>query len=473
MPERAGIYCRISIDGTADGLGVKRQQADCEALAARKGWGIAGVYVDNDAGAWSGKTRPEYQRLLGDLRSGAIDAVMVWHLDRLTRRPIELEQFFETCDTAGVKDLACVSGDVDLSTFDGQFLARILGAVARKESDDKSRRTKRKHLELAQAGSPVGGGRPFGYHDDRTTIREDEAQLVREAARRVLAGDTIRSICADWAARGITAVKGGDWTPTSLKRVLTEPRWAGHRSLGRAGDVVARDAWPAVIDETTHRRLRSVLLDPTRAVNVNFRARSYLLTGYLNCGKCGTRMVARAMRPLSTAADTHRRSYVCSSGPNHHGCGGIRIVADPLEELIVESLMLRVDTPKLGRVIQGRQVDQRDDAEAGLITDLEQQLAELADIWAAGDITRAEWMTARRRIERRLEDARRVEAKTIQSAALAPFAAAGALRAAWAGLSLERRRAVLDAVIDRITIRPAAVRGRGFDPGRIDVLWRA
>src|SRR5262245_66510876 len=99
--------------------------------------------------------------------------------------------------------MASISGDIDLATDDGRFLARILGAVSRKESDDKSRRITRKHLELAEAGKAVGGGdRPFGWREDRRTVEPTEAAHLREAAARVRAGDSLRSVAVDWNARG-------------------------------------------------------------------------------------------------------------------------------------------------------------------------------------------------------------------------------------------------------------------------------
>ena len=135
---------------------------------------------------------------------------MVWDLDRLHRQPRELEEFFDLCEAAEVTKLASVSGDVDLSTHDGQFLARILGAVAAKESDDKSRRIRRKHEELAQAGKIAGGGsRPYGYEDDKRTIRESEAVVIRECAARLLAGEALRSICTDLNERGVPTSTGG------------------------------------------------------------------------------------------------------------------------------------------------------------------------------------------------------------------------------------------------------------------------
>ncbi len=241
----AAIYVRISDDRAGDAAGVARQEADCRRLCEDRGWPVQQVYTDNDISAYSGRPRPAWRQMLADIKTGHIDAVAVWHLDRLTRRPIDLEHFFDACDAAGIKHFGTCSGDIDLSTHDGQFLARILGAAARKESDDKSRRTRRKHLELAQAGQVVGSGRPFGYEPDRITIRAAEAVLVGEAVERVLAGETLRSICVDWNRRAIPAVRAPEWTQTALRRILRSARIAGLRS--HTGEIVGPAVWPAII----------------------------------------------------------------------------------------------------------------------------------------------------------------------------------------------------------------------------------
>ena len=157
MVTAAGIYARISHDPSGDQLGVTRQLADCRALAASRGWPVAAEYVDDDRSAYSGRPRPEYRRLLTDLAEGYVNAVIVYDLDRLHRQPRELEAFLDLCDQRGVRDLATVSGMVDLATHEGRFHARILGAVARKSSDDTSRRIRRKHQELALAGQARRG----------------------------------------------------------------------------------------------------------------------------------------------------------------------------------------------------------------------------------------------------------------------------------------------------------------------------
>src|SRR5690554_5667158 len=152
--EAAAIYARISRDVTGEGLGVERQLADCRKLAQVRGWTVAEEYVDNDISTYRGKRREGYERMLEDITAGRRDAVVVYNTDRLTRRPIELEQFVGICETAGVRQFATVTADIDLGNDDGMFMARILAAVAAKESGRKSERLKRKARETAEAGKP-------------------------------------------------------------------------------------------------------------------------------------------------------------------------------------------------------------------------------------------------------------------------------------------------------------------------------
>src|SRR2546425_1482000 len=134
--------------------------------------------------------------MLADLEAGNRDAVICVDLDRLTRQPTELERFIELADRKGVA-LANVSGDTDLSTSDGRFKARILGAVARQESEKKSERLKRQRAQQARRGLPHNARRAFGYEADGITVRPSEAALVLEAATRCAAGERLTDIALD------------------------------------------------------------------------------------------------------------------------------------------------------------------------------------------------------------------------------------------------------------------------------------
>lgn len=456
----AGLYERISQDdGT--GLGVARQRADNEALAARKGWRVVRTYTDNNVSAWSTrKRRPGYEQLCRDLKDGVVNAVVAWHPDRLHRSPRDLEDFVDLVEATGALVATCTAGDYDLSTPDGRCMARIVGAVARKESDDKSRRLRRKAEELAQNGKVAGGGvRPFGFERDRVTVRPDEAARVREAAQRVLAGDSLYAIVGDWTAEGVGTSTGVAWSTTSLKSTLVRPRIAGLRE--HRGVVVGPAEWSAILDRPTWERVRAILTDPSRRKNPVVR--SYLLTGMIRCAGCGGKLVA-------APRGRHLRGYGCTA-VHSEGVRKVFALAEPVEAIVTEAVLVALESPEL---LAQLEAPEEDDGLVGTVVADEAKLLELASMWDEGQIGRAEWMSLRAKVEGRLASAHELLARRRRANVLDGLtdASSGGVRAAWARLSLERRRAVIATVVDRITLNPATGPRSRFDPTRIDITWR-
>src|SRR5262252_7677844 len=139
----AAMYARISRDDAGDGLGVQRQLQDCAALLRRRGWTNAGSYIDNDVSAFSGRVRPQYERLLKDIRLGRIDIVIAWAPERLHRSPRELEDFIDLIEQTGVTVETIKAGAWDVSSSHGRLVARMLGAVSRAESERTGERVSR------------------------------------------------------------------------------------------------------------------------------------------------------------------------------------------------------------------------------------------------------------------------------------------------------------------------------------------
>ena len=465
MVNAAAVYARISSDPEGDRLGVSRQTEDCRALAERKGWPVAEVYIDDDRSAYSGKPRPAYRQMLDAITAKVVDAVVVYNLDRLHRQPRELEAFFDVVDAAGLTALASVEGDVNLASHDGRFHARILGAMARKSSDDLSRRIRRKSEERALAGLPTGGGfRPFGYRDDRRAIDPTEAVLVHEAADRVLAGESVIAVATDWNARGIATVAGRAWTVQTLRRMLAAPRLSAQREY--RGEIVGPGKWEAILTPGRTAQLRAVLAERTRSRSRPVRR--YLLSGLLRCGRCGSTLVSRPQ------ANGDRR-YVCAKGLGFSGCGGLAVRAEPVEGLIAEAVLYRLDTPELAAALAGAaEADAATAAEHQAVARDQDQLEELARAYAERQVSFAEWLVARKPIEARIEAGHKKLSRLSRSAAIDPYVGrSGDLLAIWQTLPLNRQRSIVAAVLDRAVVRPA-VRGRGtFDADRVDPVWRA
>lgn len=463
----AAIYARISRDATGEALGVARQLEDGRKIAADRGWIVAEEYVDNDISAYSGKQRPAYERMLTDIESGARDAVIVYNLDRLTRRPIELEQFTGICERAGLEHFATVTADIDLGTGDGMLMARMLAAFAAMESDRKSQRLKRKARQLAESGKVGGGGlRPFGYEQDRVTVIESEAEVVRQLAARYLAGESLMSLTSWLQDNGITSVAGKPWRTGVVRTMLTNPRYAGLRA--HHGEVVAEAVWPAILTVEQHQQL--VAAFERKKITGRRTARRYLLSGLLRCGKCGTRLYSSARRE----GDRQRRRYVCSSGPDHGGCGKLTVVAEPVEEWIAEAVLYRLDSPTMADALAGRAA--ADKRHAALLTELDAdraQMMELSDLWSSRAISSAEWARAREPIEARIRSTERQLSQLTGASALDGLIGnATQLRQSWQSLNLSRQAAIIAAVLDFATITPGQPGARTLDPARIVPTWK-
>ena len=446
------------------GLGVARQAQDCRALAERLGWGLAEEYVDNDVSAYSGKRqRPAYRRMLADVAAGQRDGVVIYHPDRLTRRPVELEEFAEVLSRAKVP-VRFVSGGADPGTGDGLLILRIMAAVAANESASKSRRIIRKHQELAERGMPNMSGkyRPFGYADDRVTIIPEEAAAIRSMAARYLAGDSWRSI-ATWAnLEGIKTSSGGEFTTTSLRNMLLSARIAGLREHG--GVVVAAGQWEPII--TPQQRQQMLDLVQARKITGRRSPRRYLLTGMVRCSRCGGKMFA--------AARAQGRRYVCLSGPDHGGCGKTMIQAEPVEQLVAAGVLLRLNSPAFADAMAGRAKDDQQAAQLASRINADQvKLTELATMLAEGEMSRAEWRTARDVVDRRLTEARKRLASLTHSDALTGLdLSPEKLAEQFAGLELERQHAIIATVLDHVVILPGTPGARSVDPARVEPVWR-
>jgi DNA invertase Pin-like site-specific DNA recombinase len=452
-PSRAALYLRISQDRAGDELGIARQRQDCTKLAEARGWEIVEEFADDDFSAFSGKPRPGYNRLLEAVEAGAVDVVVAWHPDRLHRSPKELEAFIDLIEKTGAQVATVQAGELDLSTASGRMTARIVGSVARHESEQKSERMKRQREQAALDGRPHGGPRSYGYDESGLQVVEPEAALIREAATRILAGEGVNPVARDFNARGLPTATGRQWTAQVLRQLVLAPRLAGLRV--HRGEVAGPAAWPAILSREEHDRLVAHFGRKRTAG----RPPTALLTGLIVCGECGAKLQQSASR-------RDYRRYGCHKAPGRTACGTLSIRADHTEELVVKAVMGVLDTPQLAAAANA-------EPRAGVVDvpALEARMAELADAYGRGVVSMAEWMRARVPLEEQLEQARR---SRDEAATLSPIAdlEPGALRDAWPDLTTEKQRAILGAVVDRIVIAPAERRAR-WDADRISIAWRA
>lgn len=458
----AGIYTRISRDRVGAGLGVDRQRADCEQLAETLGWSVVTVHSDNDLSAYSGKPRPGYQALLDDIRSSKVTAVIAWHTDRLHRSPVELETYISVCEEHAVPTHCARAGIVDLTTAAGRMAARIAGAIARGESEHMSERVRRQKLQAAMAGQRLGGPRRFGYTADGMGLVPAEADRIRDAVRDIVAGDSVHSITKKWRAQ-VPTVRGGEWIPANVSRLLTRPQLAGIATHN--GEVVGAGRWPAIISEDEHLAVRHLLTDPKRNTYTGVRSLKWIGSGLYRCGRCGS-----DLRP-ATAVNrdgSKRRVYRCRAS-NHLKINGPEVDDHVIAAALVSLISREVVVPP---------VDDNNtavlDALHSEANALRVRLVELDDMFTDGEIDRAGRARQRERINTRLtEITSRLERATVNP--LDGLEHAPSPTDWFEGLPVTRQRSIVDFLM-RVTILPSRAgrprKDAGPNTNRIQIDWK-
>jgi site-specific DNA recombinase len=452
---RTAIYLRISQDKTGEAAGVTRQQEDCIALADQLSWQVVEVYQDNDTSATSGKPRPAYRRMLADIEADRIDAIVTWHTDRLYRTMRDLEELVDMVEGHKLAIRTVRAGDIDLATPTGRMLARILGATAQHEVEQKADRWLRSVRQRREAGRFSGAGpRTFGREQDGT-IRVDEAEALRDLAPKILSGAvTVRAACKQLDAVGFTTSRGNPWAPDSLRQTLVNPRIAGLSVLN--GVILGEGQFEAILDVETWTRLTAYFTARSTGVG-GTNARS-LLAGLAVCGFIvGEEMCGRAL----TRGYTSRSIYQCRTAAmsNRH----VTISAEPLEEMVEAAAKAHLLSPDLRARIEARLAPGNVVELQREIVGLEAELDEWRDSLQATTraATKLDIVRAMDKLHDEIDDRR----ARIGSTLTEPLPVS---EDEWPE-EVGRRARLIQLAVGRVVVHPVVKRTRGFNPGRVTI----
>ena len=355
---RIVIYARLSRDPSGLSANTAIQVAEC--LEEVKHYGrerglrvdVVGIFEENDVSAsrYSKKERPDFQRLIQLIRQDKIDVIFAPEAERLVRRPAEAEQLIDLAGTTDFQAIHLTSEEgYDLSTPGGIYRLRQTVNLAERESRKTSERLRRKLADRAHNGQTHGSRRCFGYRAGNMEIDEVEASILREMGSKLLAGCSFKEI-AYWANKqGYKTAEGKMWYPVTIRNSLRRVRYVGIRE--HHGNRYPA-TWPAVFDSSVWEQIQlKIGLNAGRFADRR-KARRYLLTGRVYCGKCGSSLngetkrdhPGRPLRPIyycRVQGDTQRE----------RGCGGVVINADALNWYIRESVFGHLSPEKAAELL--------------------------------------------------------------------------------------------------------------------------
>lgn len=464
QPVRAAVYCRLSLSRHGDTTHVDDQERLCRKVADQRGWTVPDrhVYKDNSRSAWKrNRKRPRWDAMLAAVSSGEVDAIVVYHGDRLIRQPWDLELLLRLADQKGIR-LASPTGERDLDNPDDRFILRIEAAQACRESDNTSRRTRWYYAKRREKGEVVRlggrGGRCFGYDRDGRTVIEAEAAAVRRAAARVRAGEGVGQIARDLNRQGMRTTAGNLWDHGTLKKLLLRPRIAG---LVEHEGAFVDAVWPALLGRDEWEEVRTILTGRASAYGYATNARTYQLSGIAECGVCGSKLAIR---------HNNRARHLIGYGCINPDCPRKVYRNRAHLDAYVDGAMVELaNDPRVRRrmaspvsqdlILKLRQAEEHKRAV------LERAAEQDVDPQTAADML-AVTVTA---LNRRIDDLREQIRSMQGSNALDGLWGMDLER--WRQLPLSRRRAAIAATL-RVVVHPSTRRGPGFDESSVELRAR-
>ncbi len=206
---RCAIYTRVStehgLSQEFNSLHNQREAAEAYVKSqAHEGWRCLKERYDDGGFSGGSMERPALQRLLSDVEAGAVDVVVVYKVDRLTRSLADFAKLVELFDAHQVSFVSVTQAFNTTSSM-GRLTLNVLLSFAQFEREVTSERIRDKIAASKRRGLWVGGMVPLGYEsrDKRLLVNEEEAERVRLIFRRYLELASLTRLLTELRRRGI------------------------------------------------------------------------------------------------------------------------------------------------------------------------------------------------------------------------------------------------------------------------------
>ncbi len=296
MAIRTAIYARVSqAEQAENGLSLGAQEDRCRAFAFAKGWDVVQVYVD---GGHSGKSldRPALQRLIADARAQVWSVVIVWKLDRLSRKQKDILYLLEDVLNPHGIGLQSATEPFDTTTPMGKAMLGMLAVFAQLERETIVERVKMGRAQSLKLGRWQGGKVPYGYqHSGRGQLTPDPvtAPLVRTLFERAAHGASPYQLATWLNSQGVEAPEGGQWWDRVVEKLLKNPVYHGY--VGRTHPHPGHH--PALVDEVTWQTVQRKFAG--RQLGPHGARPDFWIDGLLQCPACGAPIRGLYARPTA------------------------------------------------------------------------------------------------------------------------------------------------------------------------------
>jgi DNA invertase Pin-like site-specific DNA recombinase len=365
---RCAIYTRKSSEEglEQDFNSLHAQRESCEAyIKSQKHEGWTPLPAIYDDGGYSGGTmeRPALQRLLADIRSGAVNVIVVYKVDRLTRSLADFAKIVELFDAAKVSFVS-VTQQFNTTTSMGRLTLNVLLSFAQFEREVTGERIRDKIAASKKKGMWMGGWVPLGYERrDRTlVVNETEAKTVRAIFDLFLKLKNVGKVQTElarlklrtkpYATKRGRAIGAMSFARGHIYKILSNPLYLGeitHKGARHPGQ------HPALISQTTWDAVQAQLAANTHAKR--FRSTASIVNPF-----AGLIHDAAGQRLVSSHTSKNGKRYryyvtpeVDDRLPSDSRAKKMRLPAAEIDELVLTNLQVLLrDKRKISTVVRSQ-----------------------------------------------------------------------------------------------------------------------
>lgn len=399
---RVGLYVRVStIEQAEEGYSIAVQTEKLKSYCFARGWDVYFTYTDPGFSG-SNMNRPALQRMFNDIKSGNLDIVLVYKLDRLSRSQRDTLYMIEDIFLKNGIDFVSMTENFDTSTPLGRAMIGILSVFAQLEREQIKERLAMGNMARASSGLWHGGsGAPIGYDyiNGLLIVNEYEAMQIQLIFDLFLRGYTFHGIKTELQKRNYKN-KYGSWKNASIiSKVLQNTtyigmvRYAGEEYAGQHKAIISLDVWQAA-----QNRLKEVIRGLSDHQKSPFKA-TKLLTGLIWCGDCGARYFFHGVKRKNvTGEPVYYEYYMCYTRAAHKTmrrskrCKGKTWKREDLDNLVISEIRkLAFSEENIDNLVKAKPKNitnsNRIEAIQERLKELEKQLNKTMDLYTLGNIS--------------------------------------------------------------------------------------
>lgn len=385
------IYSRKSIF-TGKGESIENQVQMCREYILNYISKDAEIFVYEDEGYSGGNTnRPKFQEMIKDIKSGKINRIVCYKLDRIGRSVAQLSNMFELLDKYNCSFTSITEQQFDTTTPMGRAMINIASTFAQLERETIAERVRDNMIGLAKTGRWLGGQAPLGFSPERCTYIDEEfkertlmkltpipeeLELIKLIFNNYIKIQSVRQITKKLNLERITGKNGGSFNTTVLIRILRNPLYvisdeASHEYLAKIGMnvfgtpngngyltynktkkmTIDRDISEWIVAVSKHKGIISSsdwikvqeLLDSNKDKKIirlgTGSKNDSILTGVLKCAKCGGNMLVRHGHKEAKSGKKFAY-YICTNKDSKFvdKCTNPNIRVDRLDNIVISQL---------------------------------------------------------------------------------------------------------------------------------------